>query len=113
MDRQTVKSKYVLVKRHDRVGRMSDTLEYSHVAFPKSRFTKELLDELYALAPSLLEEDGDSLIIKHLYIERRMKPLNMYLETANPEEKDRAVREYGDADSRAGTSQYFPRGYVV
>ena len=108
MDRQTVKSKYVLVKRHDRVGRMSDTLEYSHVAFPKSRFTKELLDELYALAPSLLEEDGDSLIIKHLYIERRMKPLNMYLEAANPEEKDRAVREYGDAIRELAQANIFP-----
>lgn len=97
MDRPTVKAKYLLVKRHDRVGRMADTLEYSNVAFPKKRFTEELLTELRTLAPSLLEESDDTLVIKHLYIERRMKPLNIYLDNATPEEKEHAVREYGDA----------------
>lgn len=97
VDRPTVKAKYLLVKRHDRVGRMADTLEYSNVAFPKKRFTEELLTELRTLAPSLLEESDDTLVIKHLYIERRMKPLNIYLDNATPEEKEHAVREYGDA----------------
>ena len=46
IDRQTVKDKYMLVKRHDRVGRMADTLEYTDVAFPAARFTPELVDEL-------------------------------------------------------------------
>ena len=55
-DRATVKAKYQLVKRHDRVGRLADTLEFSNVAFPKARFTEELLRELRAQAPSLLEE---------------------------------------------------------
>ena len=34
-----VKEKYALVKHHDRVGRMTDMLEYSDVAFPRERFT--------------------------------------------------------------------------
>ncbi|HEX5862763.1 MAG TPA: bifunctional isocitrate dehydrogenase kinase/phosphatase, partial [Casimicrobiaceae bacterium] len=58
MDRATVKQKYLLVKHHDRVGRMADTLEYSDVAFPRARFTPELIEELQGLAPSSIEEDG-------------------------------------------------------
>jgi isocitrate dehydrogenase kinase/phosphatase len=95
--RDKVKEKYVLVKHHDRVGRMADTLEYSDVAFPRARFTPELVDELMALAPSLIEEDGDMIVVKHLYIERRMTPLNLFLETATPAQRERAMRDYGDA----------------
>ena len=35
IDRATVKAKYLLVKQHDRVGRMADTLEFSDVALPR------------------------------------------------------------------------------
>jgi isocitrate dehydrogenase kinase/phosphatase len=58
--RETVKSKYLLVKQHDRVGRMADTLEYSNVAFPRARFDDELVAELRHFCPSLLEDDGDA-----------------------------------------------------
>ncbi len=40
VDRAGVMAKYWLVKLHDRVGRMADTLEYSHVAFPRDRFPR-------------------------------------------------------------------------
>jgi len=76
MDRATVKRKYLLVKQVDRVGRMSDTLEFSHVALPKKRFSAELLEALRTLTPSLLEEEGEDLVIKHLYIERRTSTSN-------------------------------------
>ena len=95
--RDKVKEKYVLVKHHDRVGRMADTLEYSDVAFPRSRFTPELLSELKAVAQSSIEEDGQMIIVRHLYIERRMTPLNMYLRTATPEQRAWALGDYGDA----------------
>jgi isocitrate dehydrogenase kinase/phosphatase len=95
--REKVKEKYVLVKHHDRVGRMADTLEYSDVAFPRARFTPELVAELMAVAPSLIEEDGEMIVVKHLYIERRMMPLNLFLETATPAQRERTMRDYGDA----------------
>src|SRR4029079_7171523 len=81
--REIIKSKYLLVKTHDRVGRMADTLEYSNVAFPRVRFEQELIDELKHFCPSLLEEDGTDLVIRHVYIERRMIPLNIYLQEAD------------------------------
>jgi isocitrate dehydrogenase kinase/phosphatase len=110
--RELVKEKYLLVKYHDRVGRMADTLEYSNVAFPRSRFSDELLAELKDVAPSLIEEDHDQVIVKHLYIERRMTPLNIWLteaEAAGDEAKlEHGVREYGNAIKDLVAANIFP-----
>ncbi|HTS21843.1 MAG TPA: bifunctional isocitrate dehydrogenase kinase/phosphatase [Casimicrobiaceae bacterium] len=106
--REKVKEKYFLVKHHDRVGRMADTLEYSDVAFPKTRCSPELLEELRAAAPSLVEEDDDVIIVRHLYIERRMTPLNLFLEKATREQRERAIRDYGDALRQIATVNVFP-----
>lgn len=108
MDRATVKRKYLLVKEVDRVGRLADTLEFSQVALPRSRFHPELLDELQRLAPSSIEFDGDQLVIRHLYIERRMTPLNIYLEQASDAEVEHAVREYGNAIRELAIANIFP-----
>ncbi|MCY4050695.1 MAG: bifunctional isocitrate dehydrogenase kinase/phosphatase [Gammaproteobacteria bacterium] len=97
MDRAMVKQKYQMVKTHDRVGRMADTLEFSHVAFPIDRFSDDLLEELKLTVPSSLTIDGENIIIRHLYIERRLVPLNIYLESADEQDYDRAVRSYGNA----------------
>jgi isocitrate dehydrogenase kinase/phosphatase len=120
--REQIQAKYLLVKHHDRVGRMADTLEYSDVAFPRERFEDELIEEIKKFAPSQLEisdRDGDGheeVIIKHLYIERRMIPLNIYLQEAfdqgnEPRAKEqihRAVVEYGNAIKDLVRANIFP-----
>ncbi|RQP23018.1 bifunctional isocitrate dehydrogenase kinase/phosphatase [Piscinibacter terrae] len=106
--REQIKSKYLLVKQHDRVGRMADTLEYSNVAFPRARFEEELIEELKHFCPSLIEEDGDSFVLRHLYIERRMVPLNIYLQDATREQIERAVVEYGNAIKDLVAANIFP-----
>ena len=121
--REQIKGKYLLVKQHDRVGRMADTQEYSEVAFPRARFTDELIAEIEKFAPSQLEisdRDGDGqveVIIKHVYIERRMIPLNIYLQEAfdmgatEPAAKNqiaRAVIEYGNAIKDLVAANIFP-----
>ncbi len=120
--REIIKSKYLLVKQHDRVGRMADTLEYSDVAFPRVRFDDELIAEIQKFAPSQLEisdRDGDGqieVILKHLYIERRMVPLNIYLQDcfdAPPGSKAKrhmahAVLEYGNAIKDLVRANIFP-----
>jgi isocitrate dehydrogenase kinase/phosphatase len=110
--REQIKSKYLLVKQHDRVGRMADTLEYSNVALPRSRFEDELLAELKHFCPSIIEEDGDMLIIRHLYIERRMIPLNIHLQDATEAGDratiERAVIEYGNAIKDLVAANIFP-----
>ncbi len=120
--REQIKGKYLLVKQHDRVGRMADTLEYSEVAFPRIRFEEELIEEIKKFAPSQLEisdRDGDGqeeVIIKHLYIERRMIPLNIYLQEAFDLKDDpraqaqieRVVVEYGNAIKDLVRANIFP-----
>jgi isocitrate dehydrogenase kinase/phosphatase len=106
--REQVQGKYLLVKNHDRVGRMADTLEYSNVAFPRQRFDDDLIDELKRECSSLLEEDGDALVIRHVYIERRMIPLNIYLAEANERQIESAVVEYGNAIKDLVAANIFP-----
>ena len=121
--REQIKGKYLLVKQHDRVGRMADTQEYSEVAFPRARFDDELIAEIEKFAPSQLEisdRDGDGqmeVIIKHVYIERRMIPLNIYLQEAfdmgvtepvAQSQIERAVVEYGNAIKDLVAANIFP-----
>ena len=95
--KDTVLKRYQLVKSHDRVGRMADTIEYSNVVFPLERFDGELLTQLKLTIGNALIIEDDLLIIKHLYIERRMTPLNLFLETASDQQAISAITEYGQA----------------
>ena len=112
--REQIMGKYLLVKQHDRVGRMADTLEFSNVAFPRERFEDELIEEIRQFAPSQLEisdRDGDGhleVILKHVYIERRMIPLNIYLQEATPKQMEAAVIEYGNAIKDLVAANIFP-----
>jgi len=112
IDRETVMAKYLMVKLHDRVGRMADTLEYSLVALPLERFDPELVDELKRECGSLIELDGDQLVIGHVYIERRMQPLNLYIEECRQLSDDEALRtalrEYGQAIKELAGAGIFP-----
>ncbi|WP_417348222.1 bifunctional isocitrate dehydrogenase kinase/phosphatase [Ferrimonas sp.] len=103
-----VMEKYNLVKEHDRVGRMADTQEFRNFAFPRHRFSPALLDELMTCAPSEVELDGDRIIIRHLYIERRMTPLNIYLDGADDLHLHRAIGEYGNAIKQLAAANIFP-----
>lgn len=112
MDRATVKQKYLLVKQVDRVGRLADTLEFSNVALPRARFSPELLAEIEALAPSSLEYDGEQVVLRHLYIERRMEPLNIHLarleQAGDQEGLVHAITEYGNAIRELAQANIFP-----
>jgi isocitrate dehydrogenase kinase/phosphatase len=106
--RELIKSKYLLVKQHDRVGRMADTWEYSNVAFPKGRFSDELVAEMRKFCGSQFDEEGDDYVVKHVYIERRMVPLNLYLQGADDASLERAVIDYGQAIKDLVAANIFP-----
>jgi isocitrate dehydrogenase kinase/phosphatase len=95
--RQDVIDKYRFVFRHDRAGRLVDAQEFKRVRLPRARFAPELLEELSAETGSIVHVDGDDLIFDHMYIERRMIPLNLYLREAPPEAAERAVLDYGQS----------------
>ncbi|UTW11354.1 bifunctional isocitrate dehydrogenase kinase/phosphatase [Marinobacterium rhizophilum] len=109
--RATVKEKYRLVKRHDRVGRMADTQEFTNFLFPRNRFAQELIDELQKVAGSSVEVDGDLVTIRHLWAERRMTPLNIYIDSAlasdNEPDLFHAINEFGKAIKQLAAANIF------
>ncbi len=107
MTSATVKEKYQLVKEHDRVGRMADTLEYRNLSIPRERISDELLEELRIHAPSKVKVTQREVCIHHLYMERRMIPLNIYLEQADEDELFDAVKQYGDAIKELAAANIF------
>lgn len=108
MTRIQVKEKYRLVSLHDRVGRMADTHEFENFQLPLNRIHPSLLKELDNKVNSLIEIQGDVLIVKHVYTERRMTPLNIYLESCSLGEARQAVEEYGNAIIQLAQANIFP-----
>jgi isocitrate dehydrogenase kinase/phosphatase len=106
--RQEVVNTYHLVKQHDRVGRMSDILEYSHVALPYHRFAIDLLDELHETCSNSISHEGDHIVVKHVYIERRMIPLNIAIQGADDALVDHLMRGYGQAIKELAGANIFP-----
>jgi isocitrate dehydrogenase kinase/phosphatase len=95
--RREVMEKYQFVFVRDRVGRLADAQEFEHVEFPRACFPPALLDELREAAPSIVQVAGDSVRIGHLYTERRLTPLNLYLQRVGPEAAREAILDYGRA----------------
>lgn len=106
--RQQVRDAYYLVKTHDRVGRMADTQEFSNFIFPRARFSPELIEELIKECASSIELNDDQIIIKHLYTERLMTPLNLYIENASDFELEQVLDEYGNAIKQLAAANIFP-----
>jgi isocitrate dehydrogenase kinase/phosphatase len=106
--RELVKEKYYIVKTHDRVGRMADTQEFSNMSFPRERFSADVLDELRKVARSSITLTDDRVVVKHLYAERLMTPLNLYLETATDEQLLEVLDEYGNAIKQLAAANIFP-----
>jgi isocitrate dehydrogenase kinase/phosphatase len=93
--REEVMAKYQLVFKHDRAGRLVDAQEFRRLRFPKELFAPELLEELLSETAMTVREDGPNLVFDHVYIERRMIPLNLYLRTASDKAAESAVLDYG------------------
>ncbi|CAM3348014.1 bifunctional isocitrate dehydrogenase kinase/phosphatase [Halomonas lysinitropha] len=108
MSRENVREKYRLVKRHDRVGRMADTQEFSNFIARQDHFDPECLEHLLEVAPSTVYLRGDKVVIKHCYTERMMTPLNLYLEQCDPGETRAVLKDYGNAIKQMAAANIFP-----
>jgi isocitrate dehydrogenase kinase/phosphatase len=106
--RDEVLAKYQLVFIHDRAGRLVDAQEFRRLRFPRARFSAELLEELRRETGATVHEDGTDLVFDHMYIERRMTPLNIYLRSAAPEAAERAVLDYGQCIRDLAYTNIFP-----
>lgn len=108
VNRATVIEKYRLVKSVDRVGRMADTQEFADFRFPLGKFEPECLAELLEVAAGTVQVEGDTVLIRHCWTERRMTPLNLYLDNANPAQVREALEDYGLAIKQLAAANIFP-----
>ncbi len=106
--RREVMERYDLVFKHDRAGRLVDAQEFEHLTFERSRFSEPLLAELAAVAPQTVSIGEDTVEIRHLYTERRLTPLNLYLKEAPPSAAQAAVIDYGQAIKDLAATNIFP-----
>ncbi len=106
--RRDVLRKYQLVFNHDRAGRLADAQEFEHLAFARDRFSEALLAELMDTAADSVSVGDGQVIIKHLYTQRRMTPLNLYLRDAKGAAAANAALEYGQAIKDLAATNIFP-----
>ncbi|WP_395489776.1 bifunctional isocitrate dehydrogenase kinase/phosphatase [Cedecea davisae] len=105
---ERVRACYQLVKEHDRVGRMADTQEFENFVLEKRQIGPELMALLRQEVPEKLTDLGERIAISHLYIERRMVPLNLWLEQVEGQQLRDAVEEYGNAIRQLAAANIFP-----
>lgn len=106
--RRQVMAKYRLVFRHDRAGRLIDAHEFEHMRFARVRFTEELLTELATGAQRSVAIDGETVTLHHVYVERKVVPLDIYVRESNPVKAQAAIIDYGRAIKNLAMSDIFP-----
>ncbi len=111
--RAEVMKKYRFVMLHDRVGRLADVQEYEHLEFPRNRFDPNLLEELLNVAGQTVRLDGESVVIEHLYTERRVTPLNLYLGEMDDDAAREAVIDLGITIKDLAAANIFPGDMLV
>jgi isocitrate dehydrogenase kinase/phosphatase len=105
--RDEVRDKYELVFKHDRAGRLVDAQEFRRLSFDLARFEPALLETLLGSCARNCTVDGGRLLIEHLYIERRLVPLDVFLKSAGAEQARNAVIDYGQAVRDLASSNIF------
>jgi isocitrate dehydrogenase kinase/phosphatase len=106
--RREVMDRYRLVSQHDRAGRLIDAWEFEHLAFHRSRFSDAVLDELLSTSSKSVGLDGDTVVLHHVYVERRVTPLDVYIRTVGDEAAVEAIVDMGNAVKDLARSNVFP-----
>jgi isocitrate dehydrogenase kinase/phosphatase len=106
--REDVMERYQFVFRHDRAGRLVDAQEFKRLRLPRARFMPALADELLNQARQSCRIEGDDLIVEHCYVERRLRPLNLFLREAEPAAAEAAVIDYGNSLRDLAAGNVFP-----
>jgi isocitrate dehydrogenase kinase/phosphatase len=105
---QAVRGRYRLVAQHDRVGRMVDAHEFENLSFDRDRFDPDLLDELLTEASLTVRVEGDQVVISHVYTERQVYPLNLYLREMSADRAEAAALDWGWAIKDLAAANIWP-----
>ena len=103
-----IMAKYDLVYRHDRAGRLVDAQTFEHLKFDTSCFAPQLLAELKQDADRTVRIGNDYIVVDHAYVERRVTPLDVYLNEADEPQAQKIVVEWGNAIKDLAVSNIFP-----
>jgi isocitrate dehydrogenase kinase/phosphatase len=103
-----VRQRYYLVFKHDRGGRLVDAQEFTHLRFSKELFTPELLEELLRVASNTVSLDGDTVLIKHVYVERKLYPLDLYVRENSGPDVQEAIIDFGQSVKDLAATNIFP-----
>ena len=103
-----VMRRYKLVFEHDRAGRLVEAHEFEHLRIPRNRFEPALLEDLLRAAGKTVRLEGDDVVIAHAYVERRIRPLNIFFAEADATQIAAAARDYGQAIKDLAVSNIFP-----
>ena len=106
--REGVRAAYELVKTHDRVGRMADTHEFFELRLPKSMFDGSLLERMLAIASQSVSVEAEEVVLHHVYVERLMRPLNLYLVECNATDRQLVLEDFGEAIKQLASANIFP-----
>jgi isocitrate dehydrogenase kinase/phosphatase len=106
--RADVMRRYRLVFEHDRAGRLVEAHEFEHLRIARDRFDPALLEELLRDTGSIVRLEGDDVVIAHAYVERRIRPLNLFFLEADKASVESAARDYGRAIKDLAASNIFP-----
>ena len=106
--RRQIMAKYRMVARHDRAGRLVDAHEFEHLRFEQARFAPELLADLAEQATRSVTIDDGHVVLHHVYVERRLVPLDLYVREANPIKARAAIIDYGRAIKNLAAANIFP-----
>lgn len=105
---EEVRKRYRLVARSNKSGRLVDAQEFRMLRIGKRRFDSALLEELLGEASHTVFVDGDSVVFRHVYVERRLRPLDLYLREVEREDSLDAVIDYGNALRELAATNVFP-----
>jgi isocitrate dehydrogenase kinase/phosphatase len=100
-------SRYRLVFEHDRAGRLVEAHEFEHLRIPRRRFQLALLDDLQTAAAATVRIEGDDVVIAHAYVERRVRPLNVFFAEGRGDSVAAAC-DFGQAIKDLAASNIFP-----
>ncbi|MEO1334491.1 MAG: bifunctional isocitrate dehydrogenase kinase/phosphatase, partial [Myxococcota bacterium] len=108
-----VKNSYRLVFKHDRVGRLIDAQEFEYLSFDRDLFEPDCLDELLEVASENVQIQGDKVVVQHVYTERRLTPLNLYVEQVSSPKAEAAIIDYGNAIRELAAANIFPGDLLI
>ena len=106
--RAKVMAQYDFIFHHYRVGRLVEAHCFEHLSFDRCWFSDALLELLLDEAGQTVHLENERVVIDLAYLERRVIPLDVYLETRTGKAADAVAIDFGNAIKDLAAANIFP-----